>query len=261
MPSSTVQTMPGPSRLPASTTTVGGPHPQHTLSHSGSSFSLQNFVADEDGFSAAMLKSVDKDAFLAAQRQALAAFDDAALARALQASEETAAEEARKRGSVAAHVLPSEERTIIPPSSAPIRVPVQNQHESRYITDEEAARSLARSWRVDALQPALLDSSAIAAVSIPASSFIHAQSPASHVPHENSRNGDPSSRRLPAPQLDSSAIAAVSIPASSFIHAQSPSASASTSHVSSVSRYNGDPSSRRLPAPSAQNHLLRHHQK
>ena len=128
-----------------------------------------------------MLKSVDKDAFLTAQRQALAAFDDAALAKALQASEETAAEEARKRRAAApAHVPPSDDRmplNIIPPPSAPVQVPVQHQNELRYITDEEAARSLARSWRVDALQPALLDSSAIAAVSIPASSFNHAQSP------------------------------------------------------------------------------------
>ena len=218
MPSSTVQTMPGPSRIPASTATVGGPHPQHTLSHSNSSFSLRNFVAEEDGFSAGMLKSVDKDAFLAAQRQALAAFDDAALAKALQASEETAAEEARKRRVATAVAPPSDERTplnIIPQPSAPIRVPVQHQNESRYITDEEAARSLARSWRVDALQPALLDSSAIAAVSIPASSFNHAQSPSAsasafvtpHVsistsaPRENSRNynGDSSSRLLRAP--------------------------------------------------------------
>ena len=44
-----------------------------------------------------MLKSVDKHAFLAVQRQGLAAFDDAVLARALQASEETAAEEVRKQ--------------------------------------------------------------------------------------------------------------------------------------------------------------------
>ena len=99
-----------------------------------------------------------------------------------------------------------------------IHVPVQHQHESRYIMDEQAARSLARLWRVDALQPALLDSSAIAAISIPAYSFIHAQSPAAspspfvtpHVsistspPRENSRiyltsNGVPSSRRLRAP--------------------------------------------------------------
>ena len=55
-----------------------------------------------------------------AQRQALAAFDDAAVARAPQGSEETAAEEVRKR-SVAAHVLPSVERT--PPPSAPIHNP------------------------------------------------------------------------------------------------------------------------------------------
>ena len=113
--------MPGPSRIPASKTTAGGPHPQHSLRHSHGSFSLQNFVAEEDGFSAGMLKYVNKDAFLAAQRQALAAFDDAALAMALQASEETAAEEARKR-SVATHVLPSVERTP-PPPSAPIHNP------------------------------------------------------------------------------------------------------------------------------------------
>ena len=43
-----------------------GLHPQHTLSHSNSSFSLRNFVAEEDGFSAAVLKTVDKGAFLAA---------------------------------------------------------------------------------------------------------------------------------------------------------------------------------------------------
>ena len=113
--------MPGLSSLPASTTTVGGPHPQHSLSPSNSSFSLRNFVAEEDGFSYGMLKSVDKDAFLAAQRQALAAFDHAVLARALQASEETAAEEVRKR-SVATHVLPSVERTP-PPPSAPTHNP------------------------------------------------------------------------------------------------------------------------------------------
>ena len=96
-----------------------------------------------------------------------------------------------------------------------IQVPVQHQHESRYIMDEQAMRSLARSWRVDAPQPALLDSSAIAAIPIPASSFIHPQSPSAsasafvtpHVsistspPRENSRiyNGDSSSRRLRAP--------------------------------------------------------------
>ena len=91
----------------------------NALSHSSSSFSLRNFVAEEDGFSAVVLKSVDKGAFLAAQRQALTAFDDAALARALQASEETAAEEAKKR-SPAGHVLPGVERTPPPPPpSAP----------------------------------------------------------------------------------------------------------------------------------------------
>ena len=98
-----------------------------------------------------------------------------------------------------------------------IQVPVQHQHESRYIMDEQAVRSLARLWRVDAPQPALLDSSAIAAMWNLASSFIHAQSPAAsaspfvmpHVsistslPRKNSRiypmsNGDPSSRRLRA---------------------------------------------------------------
>ena len=68
-----------------------------------------------------MLKSVDKVAFLAAQRQALAAFGDAALVRALQVSEETAAEEVRKP-SAAAHVLPSVERTPAPPSA-----PIHNQ--------------------------------------------------------------------------------------------------------------------------------------
>ena len=60
MPSSTVQTMPGPSGLRASTTTVGGPHPQHTFSHSNSSFSLRNFVAEEDGFGAGMRREVIK---------------------------------------------------------------------------------------------------------------------------------------------------------------------------------------------------------
>ena len=90
----------------------------NALSHSNSSFSVRNFVAEEDGFSAGMLKSVDKVAFLAAQRQALAAFGDAALVRALQVSEETAAEELKKR-SAAAHVLPSVER--IPPPSAPTK--------------------------------------------------------------------------------------------------------------------------------------------
>ena len=90
----------------------------NALSHSNSSFSLRNFVAEEDGFSAGMLKYADKDVFLAAQRQALAAFDDAVLAKTLQASEETAAEEARKRN-VAAQVLPSAER--IPPPSAPTK--------------------------------------------------------------------------------------------------------------------------------------------
>ena len=140
----------------ASTTTVSGPHPQHILSHSNSSFSLRNFVAEEDGFSPGMLKSVDKDAFFTAQRQALAAFGDAVLAGALQASEETAAEEARKR-SGATHVLPSVEKTP-PPPSAPIHNSVQHQHESRYIMGEQAVRSLARSWHVDAPQPALLDS-------------------------------------------------------------------------------------------------------
>ena len=72
-----------------------------------------------------MLKSVDKDT---EQRQALAAFDDAAFARALQASEETAAEEARKR-SVAAHVLPSVERTP-PLPSVPIQNPSPNHDRS-----------------------------------------------------------------------------------------------------------------------------------
>ena len=56
-----------------------------------------------------------------ALRQVLAAFDDAVLARALPVSEETAVEKARKR-SVAAHVLPSVER-ILPPPSAPIDNP------------------------------------------------------------------------------------------------------------------------------------------
>ena len=120
----------GLSGMPASKTTAGVPHRQHSLSHSHSSFSFRNFVVEEDGFSDGMLKSVYKGAFLAAQRHPLPAFDDAALARALQTSEETAAEEARKRGA-AAHVIPSVERTPPPPLSAPIQDPVEPQHESR----------------------------------------------------------------------------------------------------------------------------------
>ena len=93
-----------------------------------------------------------------AQRQALAAFDDAALARALQASEETAAEEVRKR-SAAADVLPNVERTL-PPPSAPIHNPSPSPTPTRITVyhGRTSSRSLARSWRVDAPQPVLLDS-------------------------------------------------------------------------------------------------------
>ena len=68
--------------MPASRAIVGGAHPQRSQP-------LEHLVLVAEFCSRGgwlQRWHADKDAFLVAQRQALAAFDDAALARALQAS-------------------------------------------------------------------------------------------------------------------------------------------------------------------------------
>ena len=68
--------------MPASTATVGGPHPQRSQPLEQLVL-IAEFCSRGGGL---QRWHADKDAFLVAQRQALAAFDDTTLARALQAS-------------------------------------------------------------------------------------------------------------------------------------------------------------------------------
>ena len=94
------------------------------MSTSSDIISLRNFVVDEDraNLGADLYKSLDKNAYILAQRDAIEAYN---LARAIRLSEQSAAIEERRRLSQA----------------------------------EQAARSLARSWNVDGLQSTLIKNS------------------------------------------------------------------------------------------------------
>ncbi|KDR85912.1 hypothetical protein GALMADRAFT_235069 [Galerina marginata CBS 339.88] len=131
---------------------------------STNALNLREFVVDEDAahFNSALWKTIDQSAFVMAQREALEAFN---VAKALRLSEETAAEESKRRTAAAATsasastsaaaATSSGGRNSSATKSQPIPIKRVPHHPSH--SDEAAAISLARSWQVDALQPALLE--------------------------------------------------------------------------------------------------------
>ena len=132
--------------------------PMVDTSSSSDVVSLRNFVVEEDraNLGSDLWKSVDKSAFILAQREAIESYN---LAKALRLSKESAAKEERMRLAQA----------------------------------EEAAKSLARSWNVDGLQPALLKNSSTTAAlssSPPRSSTRH-QSTSSSSSRPNLRRDPP----------------------------------------------------------------------
>ncbi|PPQ77547.1 hypothetical protein CVT25_011407 [Psilocybe cyanescens] len=147
------------------------PSPAPMLIDSTSGLNLREFVADEDAahFSSAVLKTIaDQKAFVLAQREALEAFN---VAKAIRLSEETAAVESKRRIEAAAStststaVVISDRAAAVTqvssagPNSATASQPIAIRGDARQSasSDEAAAISLARSWQVDALQPALLE--------------------------------------------------------------------------------------------------------
>ena len=192
--------------------------------------SLRNFVVDEDAanFGSALLKTIDKSSFIMAQQEALESFN---MAKALRLSEETAAREhqhRRRRNSVAAPtpamsssrvpagdaassssnsnaVASSSTTSASVPTSTSVATAAAPQAESTHTSassksqplsigdtsDEAAARSLARSWQVDALQPALLENRGALPASPPRPKLTHTGSSSastSTYPHQQAHH-------------------------------------------------------------------------
>ncbi|KAF8167212.1 hypothetical protein B0H34DRAFT_791971 [Crassisporium funariophilum] len=150
-----------------------------------SNLSLREFVVDDDAahYNSALWKTIDQNAYILAQREAIEAFN---VAKALRLSEETAAVENQRRAAAAARTSEAQASSSSSGRSHPISIkkdtlPPQNA------TDEAAARSLARSWQVDALQPALLEKSSSSPPSKPRSSNHDKRAPSS-ITKQNSQN-------------------------------------------------------------------------
>ena len=116
--------------------------------------SLRDFVVDEDAenFNAAVLRTIDQNAFVLAQREAFESFN---MAKAIRLSKETAAAElVRRQAPNASSSRPQHQgsQPIIIGNAGAIRHP---QH--AIASDEAIALSLARSWQVDSFQPAVHD--------------------------------------------------------------------------------------------------------
>jgi hypothetical protein len=195
--------------------------------------SLREFVVDEDAenFNAALWRTIDQNAFILAQRDALEAFN---VAKALRLSKETAAVELERRNAapVTAPALPLSTSTRY--QSQPIAIkkagatphPQPLQHST--LSDEAIARSLPRTshTQVDASQfvhetRSSPSSSALPVKSIKNSSSYHQQdkkAPAS-IAKRNSRN-----------QL--------SLSTSSFPTSSSPSTAVDSRHSRSTSQSN-----------------------
>ncbi|KAF8799886.1 hypothetical protein BYT27DRAFT_6849641 [Phlegmacium glaucopus] len=240
MPPTTVNTMPRSSQI--HTSVLNTPSNPAT-----DNISLREFVVDEDAenFNAALWRTIDQNAFILAQRDALEAFN---VAKALRLSKETAAAELERRQAVNVTVAAAESQS--PPSSRHQRHGSQpiainkggntiphSQHAP--LSDEAIARSLARSWQVDAFQPAGLEnrsspssSSPVKPIkfSPPSSSHHHQQqqdrkAPASSIAKQNSRT-----------QLS---LSTSSFPgSSSHSHSHSHSAAVESRHSRSTSQSN-----------------------
>ena len=135
MPSTTVNTM------PRHTTVLNPP------SVPAADISLREFVVDEDAehFNTALWRTIDQNAFILAQRDALEAFN---VAKALRLSEETAAVERERRNAA----LPSSTPPSSRHQSQPIAIKKNSatpslQHPPQYSTpsDDPITRSLPRS--------------------------------------------------------------------------------------------------------------------
>ena len=121
--------------------------------------SLREFVVDEDAehFNAALWRTIDQNAFILAQRDALEAFN---VAKALRLSKETAAIELERRNAapVTATALPSSASPSSRHQSQPIAIrkigatphPQHPHPQSRTPSDEAIARSLPRSSHTQA---------------------------------------------------------------------------------------------------------------
>ncbi|TFK42199.1 hypothetical protein BDQ12DRAFT_645723 [Crucibulum laeve] len=195
MPSASVQAM---TRSPTTLQTSAAPSSSSSrppLTHRTSSSLASR--EEQASINAILQRTIDETNFIRAQREAFEALNDAALARAIQESERTAAEDAARRRrkesishSVTSAAAPSElaraiqesERTAAQdagrrrresvsatqPVASTSNVPISSVSQpsaAHHSTDEEAARRLARTWNVDALQPALLASTPPSAVS------------------------------------------------------------------------------------------------
>ena len=193
MPSTTVNTMPRSSQV--HTTVLDTPPIPAT-----DTISLREFVVDEDAenFNAALWRTIDQNAFILAQRDALEAFN---VAKALRLSKETAAAELERRQ--AAPTPQSLPPQSIAPSlrhqhhgSQPIAIKKVDATHSQYSTDEAIARSLARSSQIEASfhenrsSPSSSTSLSKSVKISPSSSSYHQQdkkAPAS-IAKQNSRN-------------------------------------------------------------------------
>lgn len=176
--------MPSVNTMPPRTSQVHGGASGSQIDPNPSSFSLREFVVDEDAanFNSKLWKSIDQQSYVTAQREALEAYN---IEKALRLSKATAAEESQRRTAAAAAVdatisissaNPSgTARVVIAPVSAPqassttatgrssvaqsqptaIKKAPTSSHPPT--SDEAAAFSLARSWQVDALQVPLLE--------------------------------------------------------------------------------------------------------
>lgn len=131
--------------------------PQLSIDASSDVVSLRNFLVDEDraNLGSALWKTIDKNAFIQAQQEAL---DTYRIAKAIKLSEETAVLEGRQRAESSAATVQPKASPCDSSASSSQSAPTPNQRiHSPPASDEAAARSLARSWKVEGLQTTLLE--------------------------------------------------------------------------------------------------------
>lgn len=136
MPSASVQAMSMATRARSSNPSLISP--QSLMSTPSTSLNIPEFILEDESYShdSTRRKAVSEAAFIRAQREAFQAFNDAALARAIRASEETAALEEAKRQKEA--LLSYQQKVALPSSSSLRKESIESAKGRVLLSDNES---------------------------------------------------------------------------------------------------------------------------